>query len=936
MMRFVLQKIKNKKWLNLCLLIGIILLSGMFSCHPMIEKGADQKLLQREFADYAQEKNIFPAIFSRTGNYDTSKYNSADSLYDLLDSYEAKWLEYVQVDALESQQLLHLNQSTADSSLEGRNWGLTPLTMRNIEEHITITKGQGLEADSGEVYGCIVSENTMDRYGMVLGEELTFSHITDKEGNPAVFVINGFFSVKSESGNYWKKSVEDMEQVIFISEDTMTRLLQNYNQQMVSYEDYLMLDYTQINWSNAGTYQRYILELKEADNSFSANFLSTLNSYENSRKNVATILWVLELPCLVLLLLFLYMITHQIIQDESGEIASLRSRGVTRGQILRFYFRQWLLLSLVGLVLGIFLGYGMGRLAAGTDAFLSFSGKNTEFFRMNVLMLPYGLIPCVIEMMVMLVLVWKNSRQNIVEQKGSVRYRKAGFIWERYFLDVLLLGVSLYLLYNYNRQKEQLVESVLLEQGLDPLIFLDASLFIFACGLLALRLCRYLVLLVKKIGQKHWSPAMYASFLQITRTFHKQGFIGIFLIMTIANGIFNANMARTVNENIRERIAYEVGCDARFQEDWTRHLYIKNQETSYYFDEPDFGRYEELVKEGICKQATKVIMDKNAVLTNGTRVTDGCILMGIHTKEFGETASLSEKVNDEHWYYALNALAENPDGVIISSNLAQDQQLEVGDLITYGRYGAAGEAKEEVEGIIIGQICAIVDGFPGYDRYVYHTGDSVWEEEAYLIVANYAQINSVFGVRPYQIWLSMEEGHDTAEVSEYLQEQGIGYQEWESIEELLEESQGSALIQITNGLFTMSFLISIFVCTIGFLMYHIMSMKGRELLFGIYRAMGMGMAEIRVMLINEQIFTTLLSILAGGAAGTLSTVLFVELISLVYLPQKHSIPLSVSVQTADVLRLSGALAAMVLLCFLVLRSLLKNMKIAQALKLGED
>jgi putative ABC transport system permease protein len=115
-----------------------------------------------------------------------------------------------------------------------------------------------------------------------------------------------------------------------------------------------------------------------------------------------------------------------------------------------------------------------------------------------------------------------------------------------------------------------------------------------------------------------------------------------------------------------------------------------------------------------------------------------------------------------------------------------------------------------------------------------------------------------------------------------------------------------------------------------------MSIKNRELLFGIYRAMGMKMKEIRLMLVNEQIFSSILSIIAGGGVGALGTFLFVKLVALVYLPQKHNIPIHIYVYASDIIKLFAVVFVIVLLCIFVLRRMLQKMNIAQALKLGED
>ena len=113
-------------------------------------------------------------------------------------------------------------------------------------------------------------------------------------------------------------------------------------------------------------------------------------------------------------------------------------------------------------------------------------------------------------------------------------------------------------------------------------------------------------------------------------------------------------------------------------------------------------------------------------------------------------------------------------------------------------------------------------------------------------------------------------------------------------------------------------------------------MKNRELLFGIYRAMGMPMRDIQGMLFNEQIFGSLLPILAGGGAGALGTLLFAKLIALIYLPEKHNIAIRIFVYGLDIAKLFAVVLLVVIVCFFVIRKLLAGMKIAEALKLGED
>ena len=98
----------------------------------------------------------------------------------------------------------------------------------------------------------------------------------------------------------------------------------------------------------------------------------------------------------------------------------------------------------------------------------------------------------------------------------------------------------------------------------------------------------------------------------------------------------------------------------------------------------------------------------------------------------------------------------------------------------------------------------------------------------------------------------------------------------------------------------------------------------------------MSMREINKMLINEQIFSSVLASLAGYGVGVAATALFVKLVSIVYLPESHNIAIAIAVNPYDTVKLTVVVVFMFVVCFVVIRTILKKMNITQALKLGED
>lgn len=960
MFGFVINKLKNRKWLNLCLLMGVALFIALFVCHSMFEKGAGNQILDRLFTDHATQQNEFPAQMSREGTYAVADYPDSQSVLDKLSGYEQKWTEYVDINKVSSQQLITLPGGRADTEFGGPNNYFTIGYLPGLSGYADVVKSQTGTA----TFECCISEKTMDHYGLVAGEKI-YLHVPDGSGKKEIsFVISQICREKDINNPYWAKTLSDMGDVIFVSQDVFDEMMQYYSEDNISYSDFLMLDYTQINTENASLYDGYMEQFKDADKLYNDNIRDTLERFFTQQKTIKLMLWALELPCLVLLILFIRMISVQILSLEQNDILVLRSRGATKLQVFILYLQQSGIIAFAGCVLGIVLGYIMCRAAASTDGFLRFTAKDIGTYKFVWQMLVYAVAAAVIMVLFITVPAWKKSKDAISERSSRGRISKKKPLWEKCFIDVILLALSAYLLYNYNKQKSTLAISVLENRSIDPVMILDNSLFIFAAALLCVRLTGLIILLVDRLFKKHFSPAMYASFLQLKRTRYNQGFLTVFLIMTVAGGIFDANMARTMNSNMEQRIVYNVGCDAIYNEDFRLRIqYNKNGSVNWMYDEPDFGKYESLKNEGICDGVTRVLEDERVDISAGSGSISDAYLMAINTKEFGETAKLqsdqNDDINDAHWFNYLNELAKEPDGVIISSNLAKALGLKVGDSLNYSRYVPEAVDDDQIYASENAKVCAIVKGFPGYERYTYETDaeGNVTEQEKYLIVANYATVVEKFGMTPYSVWMNLSKGKTVDDIVGYLggeksensdstadnltdtkseKVQSEIYRNITSAQQLIDENKNSATVQITNGMFTLSFILSLIVCSVGFLLYWVMTLKQRELQFGIYRAMGMRMREVKAMLLNEQIFLSFLPLLAGAGIGITATAMFVRLISIIYLPQKHNIGVNVYIYQSDMLELAGVLFVAVAVCYVVISRLLKSMKIAQALRLGED
>ena len=948
MFRFIRYKILNKKLLNTSLLVGVALLAGFLCIYPMFREGSLNKLIQTSFLEQQKTTESFPAVIGKADSISNAEFISVDNVMETIDTYRNTWIKYVDCPVVDEQRVLYTKPINTNTEFSSKTRVISLGYMPDMYEHVRIHYGCRAEdaqqegndmvkkAISEGAYPCVISQEMMDKYELVVGESIHYKFNLYGDTDDTVFVVTGIIDEIPEDEYYWNNRLSVYNNTLFVSKDIFDILFNEKGCAECKYDESIMFDYTAITNENAVLYRYYIGEFKEKDKQFFCNFETTLRDYVEQERTISIILWAFELPIVALLILFLYMISGRILEMETTEIAMLKSRGVSRRKVIGLYVLQSSIIAAAGCIVGLPIGFIMCRLAAGTNAFLEFSLKDVSIYKPVAGALLFALLAFVLAVLFMSLPVIRLSKLTITERKTIRVSTKAKPFWEKYYVDVALLGLSSYLLYNYSKQKTIMAAEIIAGGEIDPVIFLDSSLFILSCGLILLRLTGYLVRLIYRIGKKRWSPAGYVSFLQIIRGAKKQGFISVFIVMTISMGVFNANLARTVNENMEERTRYNVGTDLITREKWKLTMVkLDTGEILWEYQEPDFERYSVCDSMGT-ESKTRVIRDDNTDISVNGKVEKGHTLMAISPKEFGETARLKDNVNDIHWFNYLNELAKNPRGVLISSNLAKKYDIAVGDQVSYSRYSPLynKEAYAKTTGVVVG----IVDAFPGYECITYRTNsnDEIQEEENYLIVANYPMVINAFQKTPYEIWMRLEPNTDAEQIETKLKDSGIEISSSFSSENEVQKQRDSAIIQITNGMFSVGFVVSLLICAVGFLIFWVLTIKEREMIYGIYRAMGMSMKEIVKMLVTEQIFSSLLAALLGFGVGTITTALFTKLIALVYLPKKHNIPTDIFIKPEDSIKIVVIIAIAFTACFMIMRKTVKNMNITKALKMGED
>lgn len=957
MLIMVLRKMINNKWMVLCLLIGFILAVAMVSSIPIYTDGVLQRMLTRDLENYQISTGHFPGRYHVAvniySNFDKDSRVKAFRLFDNKITNDVPGEIGLPVRSFTRNIAVEYLNATPEVQREEKpiRRSMNLQTLHGLEEHAEIIKGRMYSSEKKDgVYEVIVNEQTMKKMDLRLDEVYVLEDFINRINKPLKVKLVGIFTIKDGSDPYWFQGLSAYNSSFMMDESLfMEDFIYGELNMTTRAQWYYAFDYHKITLERASrildAHKKQHRWFNERRVEFNMPAITVLEQYYEREKQLKTTLWVVQVPILIMLGFYLFMVSRLIIDQEQNEIAVMKSRGASSLQVFIGYLLESLVLGGIALLAGPPLGLFICTLLGASNGFLEFVQRTALPLSLNSRAYLYSLAAVGLAIITMLIPAFTSSRTTIVEHKAKkVRPTKRP-LWERFFLDILLLAISGYGLYSYNLRQQTLEITGVsgTELVIDPVLFLISTLFIMGVGLVFLRIYPYLVRFIFFLGRKVWPPVLYASFIQVGRSGGQDRFLMLFLILTLSVGIFNANSARTINNNIEEKIKYATGADINIMALWE-----SNQPTyeisvgmpsgtggSYnvssaawsdgpvQYRGPPFTPFTQL--DGI-EMATKVFRRKDIIVQMPTRERVGSKieLLGVIPDEFGKVAWFRNDLLKTHWYHYLNLLAMgDPRAALVSSNLREEHDIEKGDSlwISWG--------DQSYLEIVVYEF---IDYWPTFNPLPAEGR----EDKPGLIVAQLDYIQANNALEPYEVWLKKKPGATSQQIYEDIEEKNI------AIETLIDTSQeiikvkNDPMLQGTNGALTLGFIVTMSVSTIGFLIYWILSIRQRVLQFGIFRAMGMSIRKIMGLLAWEQLLISATAILIGIIVGGLTSDLFVPLLQMIYSAAEQVPPFKVVAARQDFTKIYAVVASMMAVGIGILSMIISRIKIHQAIKLGED
>jgi len=974
----IIRKMINKKIMTFCLFIGILLAVSILSSIPVYTDGILQRMLTKDLEEFQIKNNYFTgAYYLEAGFEGENKDKVMNRFSKLNDAIQKNYYPNLKIPALSSYVNLDANYFTMRDILENNfdvnisSVGMQAFT--NIKDHIKIITGKmPSDKKNGDIYEVMVRESTMKKMNLTFDKLYYLSDPTDDKFISTKIIkvkIVGIYDFKDSSDPYWSKVLKDnntdfsvMDYNLFLNEFSKEEIANIYK---ISW--FYALDYHKISVSNLGFFLNNIKQqvkgLYNSDN-YASVFpaFKIIDQYTSRAQQLKTTLLVLQIPVLLLIAFYIFMVSQLIVNQEKNEIAVLRSRGASRGQILKEYFVEGVLISGLALIIGPLIGLFLCTILGSSNGFLEFVQRKRLPVSLNLKAYLYSLIGIIVFLITMILPVIFSTKVTIVQFKQNKKNKKS--FWERYYLDLILICISFYGVYAYkNRLSITKISGMSgADLPMDLLLFLVSTFFIVGTGMLFLRIFPYIIRLIYWCGKDIWGAVTYVTLIRISRTVRQDQFLILFLIMTLGNGLFNANAARTINNNMEDKIKYMYGADIVLKPEWESNAsdFIIPQtpqtpQTSgsepvsnitisdgaalikkLRFTEPPFNVFQNI--KGV-EKAAKVYSKSDISVNISVGKNENSNFMAIDSKDFGETAWLETNMMKYQWNDYLNLLAKEPSAVLLSRSFEKNYKAKVGDIVAL-KIGDNNYTQFVIYGFI--------DYWPTYNPSALATNTSISTstpnesdiskplKTQQMVVANLQYVEQMTSMEPYDVWLKLKTGATTEDVYNDITTKKIPILSIKNAKQELVANKNDAMLQGTNGALSLGFIVTMVITALGFLIYWVLSIKNRTIQFGIFRALGLSFKQIIAMLMLEQVLISVTAIFIGILIGGITSDIFIPLLQMSNSATEQIIPYRIVEFRGDYIKIYIIIGVVLVSGFIILGRLISSIKISQALKLGED
>ncbi len=826
--------------------------------------------------------------------------------------------------------------------------------LSGIERHIQIVEGDLPRPFTGEgPLDVLVSETTASKNTLLI-DDLYLVQSTGRGPRIDVLVrIAGIWRPADADASYWFQTPSTYSDVFLVPEASFIRLVDVPDARFVT----LAAWYTAIDGSSVRSSD--VERLRERIATVTADIQqllpgaqlarSPMEALERHRDQVRVLTVTLALfavPLLVVIGYFVVQVTEMTVARQQQEMAMLRSRGSSRWQVLGLALGEVLLLGAAAWAAGLPLGWALAQLIAWTVSFLRFALLDVP----TPTLLPaspwHALATILLALPAVLLPALSAAGRTIISYKSERARATRPPVWQRLYLDVLLLMPALY---GYQQLRlSGMIGVPGVTVGADdpfrnPLLLLAPALMVFAGALIGMRFLPLLLRVLAWVAGQAPGVALVTALRFLSRTPGTYGGPALLVALTLALATFTSSMALTLDRHSEERAYYRGAADVRLaypgaavtSANIAGDREIALAETSLDLSGGTLGTtgeadttpstaylfvpMEEYLTIPGVTGATRVAPGKVDIIVGNNPATGG-IFYGVDRTTLAAVLADAWRPDyaDESLGALMNRLADYPDAALVSETFARERGLRIGD-----RFTLAMNDRGQTQNVTF-TVVGTLTYFP-----------TLYDQGLPFVIGNLDySFDSQGGQYPYEVWLSLAPDANLQAVAAA----GIGYglrMIRSTPQTLLDLDLRRPERQGLFGLLSVGFLATTVVTVIGFVAYTLLSFQRRLVELGVLRAIGLSTRQLSMVLVFEQTLVVGFGAALGTAVGILTSRLFIPFLQVRTGVYPETPPFVVQIDWERIALVYGISGGLLTVTIVAIVLLLRRMRIFEAVKLGE-
>ena len=456
----------------------------------------------------------------------------------------------------------------------------------NLQSHITITDGfgggDGLgELTSKEISVIKVLVNVQDaaNFGLQVGDRISAVPYWDDSVSYVIAEIAGTFEKNNQDDLYWAieqkafmYSASDSFKTIplYLKEDVyMEHLASKFLDLETTYVWMFDIDRESINSSNASNLASNIIYFGNRLDSELNRFVirteldKSLQRYDTRILFTKLQMYVVLIMITFVVLYYVVALSSLVVEERRLEVSKLRSRGASSAQILSVFVIEGATISFFATLLGPLIAVGGISLLGFLPGFHEINDGAFLSARLTYQALFMSILGGILSFLALMIPSIQASRLTVSDERTkSNRPNRLTFI-SRYYIDVIVLIVSLFLFNQLNEQGSMAAQGLLGDGNVNQIMLAVPAIMLIASALVILRIFPLVMSIASRVLSRYLPVGITLIMWQISRNPSNYSRLVLLLILMTGLGIFVSSFGGTLNKNFEDRVYYSHGSDVR-------------------------------------------------------------------------------------------------------------------------------------------------------------------------------------------------------------------------------------------------------------------------------------------------------------------------------------------------------------------------------------